>query len=71
MFRQKAFKSLKGNEKSELPILEMRFIRNIRYSHILEKYFFSLITTIILSYEIFLLTKLILNQHYILDSEFI
>lgn len=70
MFRQKAFKILKGNEKSELPIFEMRFLRNIRYTHILEKYSFSLINSIILSYEIFLLTKLILNQHYICDSEF-
>lgn len=70
MFRQKAFKILKGNEKSELPIFEMRFLRNIRCTHILEKYSFSLINSIILSYEIFLLTKLILNQHYIWDSEF-
>lgn len=30
MFQQKAFKSLKRNEKNELPIFEKRFLRNSR-----------------------------------------
>ena len=54
LFENASAKSLKGNEENELPIFEISFLRNYSCSQKI----FSLMTIIIICYQIFLIDQI-------------